>query len=141
MRRRSVETDSLGKGLTSNVAGKESEGRHIIFKKETTKEAEIMKEAAYKEGFEKGLVKLNEKILLLDKEIKHFQEEMKKKIIQISLSAAKKILGEELKLDKTRIVDIVMQSLRSAIQHKVIKIYANKKDLDKVLKIVKKIAL
>lgn len=108
---------------------KEVKGEALEFKKATLNECETLKELAYKEGFNEGLVKLNETILKLDEALEKFEEEMKKKMVPIALSAAKKILGEELKTHPERIVDIVIQSLRSVTQHHKIKIYANKQDL------------
>ncbi|KPK33726.1 MAG: hypothetical protein AMS24_00140 [Chlamydiae bacterium SM23_39] len=101
----------------------------LKYKKEITKECELLKETAYKKGFDEGLLKLNTHILTLSNEIKNFSEEMKKKILPIALKAAKKILGEELKLYPERILNIVTQSLKPVMQHKQIKIFVNKEDL------------
>ena len=111
----------------------------IEYRKKTAKNCEIIKEHAYQGGFEHGLQKLNEKILLLDQEIKKFEDEMQKKILPIALKAAKKILGEELKLHPDRIVDIVIQAIKPVTKHFTIKIYVNKSDLPVLEKGQKKI--
>ncbi|PIS00517.1 MAG: HrpE/YscL family type III secretion apparatus protein [Chlamydiae bacterium CG10_big_fil_rev_8_21_14_0_10_35_9] len=100
------------------------------FKKQTHDECEKLKEQAYEDGFQKGLEELNEKILLMDREIKKIHEEVQKKIIPLSLQAARKILGEELQLNPERIVEIVSQALKPVTQHRHIKIYVNKADLE-----------
>ncbi|MGD2169656.1 MAG: HrpE/YscL family type III secretion apparatus protein [Chlamydiota bacterium] len=100
------------------------------FKKQTHDECEKLKEQAYEDGFQKGLEELNEKILLMDREIKKIHEEVQKKIIPLSLQAARKILGEELQLNPERIVEIVSQALKPVTQHRHIKIYVNKGDLE-----------
>jgi type III secretion protein L len=101
----------------------------ITFKKETAIEAEKIKEAAFQEGFDEGLASLNKHLFALDKELKFLREEIQKKILPLSLMAAKKIMGEELRLHPDRIVDIVMTSLKPVTQHKKIIIYVNKADL------------
>lgn len=100
------------------------------FKKQIAIECETIKETAFKEGFNEGLSKLNENIIKLEKEVEKFEAEMQKKILPIALKAAKKILGEELKLYPERIVDIVIQALKPVVEHYNIKIFVNKQDLE-----------
>ena len=99
------------------------------FRKEVAIESEMIKDKAYQNGFLEGLEKLNDKILFLDKSINHLEEELKSQILSVALTAAKKILGDELKLHPERIADIVMQALKPVTQHHKIKIYVNKEDL------------
>ena len=101
----------------------------LAHRKEVTKECEKEKDEAYKHGFQEGLEKLNDTILILDNEINRLEEEMKNKILPIALQAAKKIIGDELKLHPDRIADIVMQTLKPVTQHHKIKIYTNKEDI------------
>lgn len=100
-----------------------------LFKQETVVEAEKTKEIAFQEGFQEGLLSLNEHLLALDKELKEMRHEIQKKILPLSLKAARKIIGEELKLHPDRIVDIVLNSLKPVTQHKKIIIFVNKVDL------------
>ena len=100
------------------------------FKQACVKETELIKQQSSKEGFEEGLNTFNKALMHLDKELKSLRDEFNKKILPIALQAAKKILGEELKLHPDRIVDIVIQALKPVIQHHQIKIYANKADID-----------
>lgn len=100
------------------------------YKKETAAEAEKIKELAFQEGFQAGLISLNKHLLALDKELKHLREEVQKKILPLSLKAARKIIGEELRLHPDRIVDIVLSSLKPVTQHRKIIIYVNKADLE-----------
>ncbi len=101
----------------------------FAFKKETAVEAEKTKEAAFQEGFQAGLDSLSKHLFALDEELKQLRNEIQKKILPLSLSAARKVIGEELKLHPDRIVDIVLNSLKPVTQHKKINIYVNKADL------------
>jgi type III secretion protein L len=114
----------------ANEILKEVKKEALEYKKEVTKECELLKESAYKTGFDEALLEMNKHILHLSHEIKNFAEEMKKMILPISLKAAKKILKEELRLHPDRILDIITQSLKPVMQHKQIKLYVNKEDLD-----------
>ncbi len=101
----------------------------VVFKQEAVKEAEAIKEQAFKEGFQEGLTSLNKHIIALDKELKTLREDIQKKLLPLSLKAARKIIGEELRLHPDRIVDIVLTSLKPVTQHRKITIYVNKADL------------
>lgn len=115
---------------TASEILKTVEKEAFAFKKQAAEEAEIIKEQAFQEGFQEGLKSLNEHIVALNHELKQIREEVHKKILPLSLKAAKKIIGEELKLHPDRIVDIVIQSLKPVTQHKKIIIYVNRADLD-----------
>lgn len=111
----------------------------LVYKGDVAKECETIKEVAYREGYAEGLNKLNEIILKLNSEIEKFEEETKKKILPIALKAAKKILGEEIKLNPESIVDIVIQALKPVTEHHKIKIFVNKDDLSIIEKNKEKI--
>jgi len=100
------------------------------YKKKTVSEIEKTKEIAFQEGFQEGLKSLNQHIFVLDQELKNLREEIQKKILPLTLRAARKILGEELQLHPERIVDIVLTALKPVTQHKKIIIYVNRADLD-----------
>ncbi len=102
------------------------------YKRDAIKETETIKEAAFQEGFNEALQSLNKHILLLDEELKNLREDIQKKILPLALKAARKIMGEELKLHPDRIVDIVMTSLKPVTQHKKIIIYVNRADLEQL---------
>jgi type III secretion protein L len=99
------------------------------FRKQTAIEAVETKKKAYEEGFQAGLESLNKHFFALDKELKELREEVQKNILPLSLKAARKIIGEELRLHPDRIVDIVLTSLKPVTQHRKIHIYVNKADL------------
>ncbi len=99
------------------------------YKEKINKECEQLKNDEKEKGFNEGLSQFNEKILELDKQFNIFKEDMEKKILPLTLQAAKKILGDELKTNPERIVDIVKQSIKPVMQHKKIIIYVNKEDL------------
>lgn len=102
------------------------------YKREVVKESERIKEEAFKEGFDQALLSLNKHILLLDQELKHIREDIQKKLLPLAIKAARKIMGEELKLHPDRIVDIVMTSLKPVTQHRKITIYVNRTDLEQI---------
>lgn len=115
-----------------------SEILHIVkkeaeeFKRDTVKEMELIKTQAFEEGFQEGLLALNKHVLLLDEELKKIRKDIQQKILPLAIKAARKIMGEELKLHPDRIVDIVMTSLKPVTQHRKIIIYANKADLEQL---------
>jgi type III secretion protein L len=102
----------------------------LVYKQEMAIEAELTKESAFQEGFQEGLISLNKHLFALDQELKVLRDEVQKNILPLALKAAKKIIGEELRLHPDRIVDIVLTSLKPVTQHRKIVIYVNKIDLD-----------
>lgn len=101
---------------------KKAEEEAIVLREEVTSSAK-------EKGFQEGLHSLNKHLLALDRELKTLREEIQKKILPLALTAAKKLLGEELRLHPDRIVDIVMTSLKPVTQHRKVTIYVNKADL------------
>lgn len=97
---------------------------------EVASESEKLKEAAQKEGFEEGFKQWAEHIANLEAEILKVRQDVEKRIIPVALKAAKKIVGREIELSETVIVDIVSANIKAVAQHKKITIYVNKKDLD-----------
>ena len=106
----------------------------MSFKQEAVVEAEKIKELAFQEGFQEGLESLNRHLFALDHELKQIRGEIQKKILPLALSAARKLIGEELKLHPDRIVDIILSSLKPVTQHKKIIIYVNREDLEEIEK-------
>ncbi|MBI3508474.1 MAG: HrpE/YscL family type III secretion apparatus protein [Chlamydiia bacterium] len=104
----------------------------LAFKKDTVAEAEKTKELAFQEGFQNGLESLNHHLFALDHELKQIRSEIQQKILPLALTAARKIIGEELKLHPDRIVDIVLTSLKPVTQHRKIIIYVNRGDLEQI---------
>lgn len=102
----------------------------FVYRQEVAKESEKIKEQAFQEGFQEGLVSLNKHLFALDEELKVLREDIQKKILPLALKAAKKIIGEELRMHPDRIVDIVLTSLKPVTQHRKIVIYVNRADLD-----------
>jgi type III secretion protein L len=95
---------------------------------ETSKKCEELKEAAQKEGHQKGLEQLNEQIIGLDQEKKRLRHEMNKLILPLALKVAKKIVAKELETHPDTIVDIVMQALSAVLHNHRVTIWVNKAD-------------
>jgi len=100
------------------------------FHEKTALEAEEEKKRGFEQGFQAGLESFSKHLLALDEELKELRAEIQKKMLPLTLSAARKIIGEELRIHPDRIVDIVLNSLKPVTQHKRITIYVNKIDLD-----------
>jgi type III secretion protein L len=105
------------------------EGETAELKKKAKQAAKEEKKVGYEEGFQEGLESFNKHLIALDAELKELRTEIQKKMLPLTLSAARKIIGEELKIHPDRIVDIVLNSLKPVTQHKKIVIYVNKADL------------
>ncbi len=98
------------------------------YRKKQQEKCKEVKKAAKEEGFQSGLEEFNQHILHLDETIKQCRLEMQSQILPLALQAAKKIVGEALKINPNAIIDIVQNSLKSAIQSKHVKIFVNKED-------------
>ncbi|MBS4167879.1 HrpE/YscL family type III secretion apparatus protein [Parachlamydia sp. AcF125] len=100
------------------------------YRKEVITECEKLKEIAQKEGFEAGFKHWAEHIADLEKEIKEVRAEFEKIVLPVALKAAKKIVGKELEVSKSAILDIVTSTLKAVAQHKKIAIFVNKEELE-----------
>ena len=67
---------------------------------------------------------------MLDQELKTLRNDIQVKILPLALKAARKLIGEELKMHPDRIVDIVLTSLKPVTQHRKVLIYVNRADLE-----------
>jgi type III secretion protein L len=119
---------------SANDILKQAEQEAKESQKAAEKEAENIKKQGYETGLQEGLKSLNAHILTLDKELKKIREEVHSKILPLALKAARKIIGEELKLHPDRIVDIVLTVLKPVTQHRRITIYVNRADLESLEK-------
>ena len=101
-----------------------------LLSENTTKECEELQKKAFDEGFQEGLVQLNQHFFLFEEKAKSLRHELTQSILPIALKAAKKVVGEELKIHPERIVDIVRQALTPVSQNHKFTIYVNKADKD-----------
>lgn len=90
---------------------------------------EIARTEAEARGFEAGLNKWTEQLSLLNQELQRIQKEVHEQILPLALKAARKIVGEEMKLHPDRIADIVAHAIRPVVQHKKVILYVNHNDL------------
>lgn len=97
-------------------------------RKETEKECQELTEKAKEEGFAEGLQKFSEQIVYLENQLKAIRHNMQQMVLPITLKAAKRIVGRELKSDPNTIVDIVLQAIAPINQSARITIYVCKED-------------
>lgn len=95
---------------------------------EVVKDSDVLRESAQREGFDEGFAQWAEQVRLLEEERKALQQAMEKTIIPVALKAARKIVGREIELTETTVIDIVSQHLKSVAQHKKIIIFASRED-------------
>lgn len=100
------------------------------YRQQVATECEVIKEQAFREGYEDGFKEWTEHLVNFEKQVQSMQKEIEKLVIPIALKAAKKIVGREVELSEDVIVDIVAANLKAVAQHKRITIYVNKKELD-----------
>lgn len=101
-----------------------------LYLKKNKEDCEKFIKTAEEAGFNKGLTEFNKHILFYEQKIKQLEHDLQKMILPLALKAAKKIVGRELDAKPDTIVDIVLQTLKPAVQCHHIKIYLNKKDKD-----------
>lgn len=91
---------------------------------------EAKKLEGFEAGYQEGLTKFNEWILLFDAMTKETKHEAQKSIVPIALKAAQKIVSEQIRLHPETIVSIVKNALGSVSQHKKFRILVSKADKD-----------
>lgn len=97
---------------------------------EAKKDGEEIRAQAQKEGFDEGLEKFNDHIHLFEDKVRVLRHEMQKAMLPLVLKATKKIVGNELELNPDSVVNIVLESIKSVSQAKVVKLYVNRIDLE-----------
>ncbi|MDF2577345.1 MAG: sctL [Chlamydiales bacterium] len=93
------------------------------------KECELLKEQAEKVGFEEGLKKWTTQLIQLQKIFDAKQQELEQAIVQISLAAAKKIIGREIEISPQALGEIIANQLKTFSHCRKIHIIVNQADL------------
>lgn len=101
---------------------------------QTEQECEVLREEAKQKGFEEGLASFTAHIALLEEEKTRIATEMRQKLPPLVIAAAKKILGKELTVNPEAFVDLIATALKATSQHRRIKIFVNKSDLEVIEK-------
>lgn len=104
------------------------------YKLSVADEIEKIKEQAQAKGFEEGFAKWADQLALLQSELKKARVSLEKMVLPIALKAAKKIVGRELELSETAVVDIIANNLRAVSQNRQVIIYVNRQDYDTIEK-------
>jgi type III secretion protein L len=127
--------------LKRSVIEANDEARQIIEKAQTyadelrldvETEADLLRENAYQEGKGKALLEMT-KILIDSREIRDKTlSETEQDILRLSVKLAEKIIGREIKTDKTAVVDIVANALRNAKRQDKLTIRVSQKDYSTV---------
>ncbi|NGX30876.1 MAG: Yop proteins translocation protein L [Chlamydiae bacterium] len=99
------------------------------FKEKTKEKAEVLKENAKNEGFQEGLLKWASQLERLETEIKNVRKEFEQQMVDLVVTCAKKIVGQELMSNKKTIISLVKTSLKPVAMHKYVHIYCNREDL------------
>lgn len=97
---------------------------------ETAIECQSLKEQAEAQGFQKGLELFNEQLLGFEENLKALRHDVQKEMLPLVLRACKKIVGEELKMHPDTIVQIIQQAIKPIIEHRQVKIYVSKEELE-----------
>lgn len=98
------------------------------YKLKVAKECEKIKEEAENQGFQEGLEKWASLQAELEKAIDDAHNEVSETVIPVAIAAAKKIIGRELEVSESAVVDIVKTNLKAVAHHKRIKIYVSRSD-------------
>lgn len=101
-----------------------------LYKKQVATSCENEKEKAQQEGFSLGMQKWAEQLVVLEEETARVQDRLSSMVVSLAIKAARKIVGREIELDETTVVDIVANTLRAVSDHKVITIYVNIRDYE-----------
>jgi len=81
-------------------------------------------------GFEEGLQQWSNQLAFLEQELVRYRTEVAQSMAPIAMAAIKKIIGKELEVNPQLVADIVKTALRPVSQHRKVKIYVHKADLD-----------
>jgi type III secretion protein L len=104
------------------------------YKKTVEVDCESIKKQAFEAGYKEGLKVLNEKILLLENTIRELKIEVQQQMLPLVLKAAKKIVGDQILIEKETIVSIIQQVIKPVLTHHYVKLYLNKQDKEIVEK-------
>ena len=102
------------------------------YRKQVIQECEAIKEQAVAEGFQAGYEKWADQVAQLEKEIQQVREELQKVVMPVAISAAKKIVTEELAISPEVTKKIVANTLKTVAQHKRIVLYVSKQDFQMI---------
>ena len=86
-------------------------------------------EAAYREGSESALCEWNTLLLEAREQRDQALADVERDLLRLAVKIAEKILGRELKSDRTTVVDIVASALRQARRNEMITLRVNPADL------------
>ncbi len=87
------------------------------------------REAAYREGHEAALLELNQVLLETAERRDAALVEAEHDLLRLSIKLAEKIIGRELELDNTTVVEIISTALRTARQNELLTIRIHPSDL------------
>lgn len=97
---------------------------------EHQKLVEELHKSGEEKGFAEGLKQWSQQLMVLENGRKEICSQVTKTIVPLALAAVKKIIGKELEGNTGVIVEIVKTALKPVSQHRKIKIFVSKQDLD-----------
>jgi type III secretion protein L len=135
----SMERDGVIKGEIYSASSKareilqkaQTEAEEIVRKAHEDKERE--KQDGYQAGYQEGLAQVTELLAKARVEYEQTLKNASKEMLSLAFKIAEKIVGKQLEMDKTIIMDIVSQALQTVRQSRQITLRVNPEDA-KVLK-------
>ena len=98
------------------------------YRNEVHQACEIIKKQAFDAGYEQGLKQFNEQIIFFEDAVRELKVETQQQLLPLVLKAAKKIVGEQIKLHPETIISIIQQTIKPVVTHHQIRLYVNKSD-------------
>src|ERR1700730_4689061 len=108
-----VPAAELGELISAHDLLERAQKEADAYRSEVAQECEAIKERAAQEGFEAGFAEWMAQIAELEKEIQQVHKALEKSIVPVALKAAQKILGREIELSETAILDIITNKLKA----------------------------
>ena len=110
------------------------------YKQEVLNKIKLDRAKAEKEGFFQGALQWAEQLKNLEVETEKAKHDAESMIVSLAMEAAKKIVGKQLEIEPSTLIDMIGNSIRPVASHKNITIYVSKKDFSIIYKHKKQVA-
>jgi flagellar assembly protein FliH len=126
----SKETFGAYEGAKDILAQAEKEAERIRQEAEQQRSETIRQ--GYEEGYQKGYTEALTKVAEIETEFQALRKRLEPQLVQLSVTVAEKIIGEELKLRPDAMLDIVGQALRTVRHQRDIVIRVHPSQVDAI---------